>query len=140
MGLIEGDEPASDNDWESVTRGGDAAIQRWIDNQMVGTSCLIVLIGAETAGRKWIDYEIRKAWNDGKGVLGIHVHNLKNRHSQQSWKGNNPFSLIGMQNGGVLSSYVTVYDPPYSESTQVYGYISQNLAAWVEAAIRARTA
>lgn len=140
MGVIEGDEPASDNDWESVKRGGDAAIQRWIDNQLSGKSCLIVLIGAETAGRKWIDYEIRKAWNDGKGVLGVRIHNLKNRHGQQTWKGNNPFSGIQMQNGGTLSSYATIYDPPFSESTEVYGYIFRNLAAWVETAIANRVA
>lgn len=140
MGVIEGDAPASDNDWETVKRGGDAAIQRWIDNQMSGKSCLIVLIGAETAGRKWIDYEIRKAWTDGKGVFGIHIHNLKNRDGDQAWKGGNPFASIPMQNGGFLSSHVATYDPPYSESTQIYGYISENLATWVEAAIRARMA
>lgn len=28
IGSIEGNSPASDNDWETVTRGGDAAIKR----------------------------------------------------------------------------------------------------------------
>ena len=34
--------------WESVKRGGDAAIKRWIEEQLDGTSVTVVLIGAET--------------------------------------------------------------------------------------------
>src|SRR5690349_5507067 len=71
IGVIEGNAPASDNGWESVKKGGEAAIQKWIDLQLSGRSCAIVLIGSETAGRKWINYEIGKAWNEGKGVVGI---------------------------------------------------------------------
>lgn len=33
MGVIEGNVPVSDNDWETITRGGDAAIERWIADQ-----------------------------------------------------------------------------------------------------------
>ena len=65
IGAIEGNRPASDNDWESVTRGGDNAIKNWIAAQMNGRSFAIVLAGAETANRKWINYEIIKAWDDG---------------------------------------------------------------------------
>ena len=55
MGMVEDDEPVSDNDWEAVTRGGDAAIQRWIDGQMQGKSCAVVLIGSNTAGQTQVD-------------------------------------------------------------------------------------
>ena len=92
MGVVEGNSPASDNDWEAVTRGGDTAIRNWINGQIRGKSCAVVLIGSRTAGRKWIKYEIEQAWNDGKGLLGIYIHNLKNRLGHQSTKGNNPFS------------------------------------------------
>ena len=30
IGAIEGNRPATDNDWEAVKRGGDDAIKRWI--------------------------------------------------------------------------------------------------------------
>ena len=30
MGVIEGNRPASDNEWEKVTSGGDKAIEKWI--------------------------------------------------------------------------------------------------------------
>lgn len=139
IGVIEGNASASDNDWETVTRGGGAAIQRWIDNQLSGRSCTIVLIGANTAGRKWINYEIIKSWNDGKGLLGIYIHNLKDRTGQQACRGSNPFDEISLEGSGRnLSSIVMSYDPYYSVSTYVYDHIKENLATWVEEAVRIR--
>ena len=137
MGLVEGNRPVSDNEWESVTRGGNAAIKRWIDGQMYGKSCAIVLIGRHTSGRKWIQYEIRKAWNDNKGLVGIYIHNLRDRNGDQAPKGANPFYRISV-NGKRLSSMVKAYDPPYKRSKNVYSHIAENLAAWVEEAIRIR--
>ena len=137
MGLVEGDEPVSDNDWETVTRGGDGAIRRWIDGQMYRKSCVIVLMGTRTSGRKWIKYEIEKAWNDGKGLLGICIHNLKDINGDQSRKGANPFYSFTV-NGRRLSSIVKAYDPPYKRSKNVYAYIHNNMADWVEEAIEIR--
>ena len=79
IGALEGNSPVSDNKWEEIKKGGDTAIEKWIGAELSGKSCAIVLIGANTAGRKWINHEIEKGWNDGKGVLGIYIHNLKNR-------------------------------------------------------------
>lgn len=137
MGVIEGNSPVSDNDWESITAGGDEKIKKWIDGQLSGKSVAIVLIGAGTAGRKWINYEIKKAWGDGKGVLGTYIHNLKNRDGEQSSKGNNPFDAFTID-GKSLASIVKAYDPPYSTSTYVYDHIKDNLADWVEKPIEIR--
>ena len=137
MGVITGNQPASDNDWETVKRGGDAAIKRWIAGQIKGKSVAIVLIGEKTAGRKWIKYEIQKAWSDGKGVLGVYFHNLKDSDGNQSSKGGNPFADLNL-NGTKLSSIVKAHDPPYSSSTYVYDYIKENLADWIETAINIR--
>lgn len=139
MGVIEGNSPVSDNDWEKIKKGGDTAIKNWIDGQLKGRSCTIVLIGANTAGRKWIKYEIEKSWNDGKGVLGIYIHNLKDKEGNQSPKGRNPFDDFTVnKDGKKLSSIVKAYDPPYSISTNVYNYIKENLEKWVEEAISIR--
>jgi hypothetical protein len=139
MGVVEGDVPVSDNDWETVTRGGDAAIERWIDAQMKGKSCAIVLIGANTAGRKWITHEIKTAWNSGKGVFGVHIHTLKDRTQSQSTRGGNPFDHLTLDGGARrLSSVVKVYDPPHLDSTAVYAHIKQNLESWADAAIAQR--
>ncbi|MGE3961943.1 MAG: TIR domain-containing protein [Dehalococcoidia bacterium] len=139
IGALEGNKPASDNDWEEVTNGGDTAIKKWIDGQMSGRSCAVVLIGANTSGRKWINYEITKAWNDGKGVLGIYIHNLKDSAGFQSSKGSNPFyNITHKPTGKRLSSIVMAYDPPFTTSTKVYGHIEDNIADWMEKAIEIR--
>lgn len=137
MGVIEGNKPATDNDWEDVKKGGDKAIQNWIDDQLKGKSVAIVLIGENTAGRKWIKYEIKKAWDDGKGVLGVYVHNLKDKDENQASKGRNPFEDFTIDDKK-MSSIVKAYDPPYAMSTNVYNHIKENLADWIEKAIEIR--
>jgi len=137
IGTIEGNKAASDNDWESVTKGGDEAIKKWINNQLDGRSCTAVLIGSETAGRKWIKYEIEKSWNDGKGIFGIYIHNLKDTMGKQTTKGKNPFSDFNI-NGISLDSIVKAYDPPYLDSKDVYEHISNNIEKWIEEAITIR--
>lgn len=139
MGVIEGNLPASDNDWEAIKKGGDSAIQKWIDGQLDGKSCTVVLIGANTAGRKWIKYEIETAWNVGKGVVGIFIHGLKDLDGKQSSQGRNPFEEFTMKKDGKkLSSIVKAHNPPYSDSKQVYAHIKDNLADWIDEAIEIR--
>jgi hypothetical protein len=104
---------------------------------MKGKSCIVVLIGNDTAGRKWIKHEIKKAWEAKKGVVGIYVHNLKDKDSTQSTKGSNPFDSVTID-GKKLSDTVKVYDPPYSTSTNVYDHIKTNIDGWVEKAIEIR--
>ena len=134
MGIVEENEPVSDNDWETITKGGDTAIQKWIDGQMYGKSCVVVLIGSKTAERKWIKYEIKKGWEDGKGLLGIYIHMLKNANSRTALKGRNPFEdfTVGQRN---LSNIVKVYGNGYKHSKNLYAHIQENLAHWVEEAI-----
>lgn len=139
MGVVEGNQPVSDNDWETVKKGGDAGIQKWIDDQLYGKSVVVVLIGAKTAGRKWIKYEIEKGWNQKKGVLGIYIHNLKDAAGNQATKGANPFNDFTIKSSGAkLSSIIKTYDPPFTTSTNVYKHINDNLADWIEKAIEIR--
>ena len=137
IGVVEGNSPAFDNDWEEITKGGESAIKNWIDRQMHGRSCVVVLVGTNTAGRKWIDYEIRKAWSDGKGVVGIHVHGLKDRDGQVSKPGKNPFDhlVIGAKR---FSSIVKCYNPSGSTSQDRYAWIKKHLGDAIEEAIQIR--
>lgn len=137
MGKIEGNSIATTNSWEEVTKGGDKAIEKWIDDNMSGKSCVIVFVGENTAGRKWIKYEIEKAWNEGRGIFGIHIHNLKDSNGNQANKGNNPFDDFNL-NGKSLSSIVKCYNPPFTKSTYVYDHIKENLEDWIEEAIKIR--
>lgn len=139
IGAIDGNKPATDNDWEAVTKGGDAAIKKWINDQMDGRSCTVVLVGSETANRKWINYEIVKSWDDNKGVVGIHIHGLKNSDQKTSVRGANPFDYINYGNTGKkLSSIVKCYNPGGSTSQECYNWIKNYLSYAVEEAIKIR--
>ena len=141
IGVTEHDEPVSSNAWEEVKRGGDAAIRKWINDQMSTRSCVIVLIGSQTANRKWVNYEIERAWTDKKGLLGINIHRLLNQDGKATAKGNNPFLYIKLTSGETIANYpqhARVYDPPHTDSKDVYGYIKDHLEEWVENAIKNR--
>lgn len=139
IGSIEGSAPAKDNDWETVVGRGSAAIERWIENQMYGRTCAIVLVGQGTADRKWINHEIIKAWNRGMGVVGIRIHGLKNLQGAIATAGANPFDFIGYNSTGrKLSSIVKCYDPPGLDSKARYAWIAANMSAIVEQAIDIR--
>ena len=108
---------------------------------MEGKSCSVVLVGSDTADRKWINYEIVESWNDGMGVVGIHIHGLKNLDGKIATKGKNPFGFITYgQDEKKLSSIVKCYNPPGSNSKERYAWISKNLANAVEEAIKIRRA
>lgn len=139
MGVIEGNRPVTDNDWEQIKRGGEKTIQNWIDGQLKGRSCTAVMIGSKTAGRKWIKYEIENSWNNGKGVFGVYIHNLLDKDRKKSVKGKNPFTDFTMnRDAKKLSSIVKAYDPPYSKSTNVYNHIKDNIADWANEAVSIR--
>lgn len=134
IGKVEGNSPASDNDWESITKGGDAAIKKWINGQMYGKSCVVVLVGTKTAGRKCIKYEIEKALEDGKGLVGIHVNKLKDAGGETAVKGTNPFSYFEVD-GVPLTQSAKCHTPSGTTSTAAYEDISNNIEEWIEDAI-----
>jgi hypothetical protein len=69
MGKLEGQRIVTGQRWEEVKKGGDDAVKRWINTEMNGKTCLVVLGGSNTASRPWVRYEIKKAWNDKLGLL-----------------------------------------------------------------------
>lgn len=139
IGAIEGNKPASDNNWETVTGGGDKKIKEWISEQMKGRTCTVVLAGANTANRKWINHEILESWDRGIGVLVIYIHNITDVSENQSSKGANPLYYI--THGPTqkrLSTIAKAYDPPRTTSKGVYNYIADNIDDWIEEAIQIR--
>lgn len=134
MGIVDGDEPVSPNEWEQLERK-DGGIKKWIDDNMAYRSCVIVLVGKRTADRKWVKYEIEKAWNEGKGVFGIYIHNLKCPRNGLGSQGANPFDQFSVMGKGKLSGLVKCYNP---KSNDAYNDIKTNIGAWVEAAITSR--
>lgn len=139
IGAIEGQPVIDGNKWEEVEKKGQ--VQAWIDKEMKGRSCVVVLIGRATAGRKWVKYEIEKGWNDGKGVVGVYIHNVAKLDGTTDTKGKNPFEAFTVGTAKKnMSKIVKAYDPPGTTSAAVYNHIAKNLDAWVEEAIKIRRA
>ncbi|HTA83463.1 MAG TPA: TIR domain-containing protein [Bacteroidia bacterium] len=141
IGTLEENEPVKANAWEDIKKGGDKAIENWINDTMKDRNCAVILVGEKTAERPWVRYEIKKAWADGKGVLGIHIHNLKcpvkireYPYTGKSNKGVNPFETFTLGNKD-MSSIVQCYNP---DPNDAYGDIKAGLEKWVEKAIEIR--
>ena len=139
INALEGQTICSANDWEQVKRRGDAAIEKWIIDQMYGKSCVVVLVGAETASRPWVVHEISKGWNDGKGVLGIRIDKLLNSSSQASVAGPNPFEKVTFTGTNrTLAGVAPLKIPSGYDSKSVYASIADNIEQWIEEAIQIR--
>ena len=138
IGVVEGNRPATDNDWEEIKKGGYRAVRKWIDAQMKHRSCTVVLVGSNTANRYWINYEIIKSWNEGMGVAGIYIHGLEDSGGHISGKGDNPFDCISFEDGQKVSEVVKCHDPAGMSSKERYDWISQYLSDAVEEAIGIR--
>lgn len=119
--------------WEEAKRRGEDAIRRMIDRGLENTSVTAVLIGAETADREWVRYEITKSYERGNGLLGVYIHGIKDRNGYTDRKGDNPFDRLYIEKNGrriYLSQVYSTYDWVSND-----GY--SNFAPWTEAAARA---
>lgn len=133
-------QPLVDDDtWNLLTRQGEHTVQRAIDRTLETRACLIVLISRFTRGRRWINYEIVRAWNQKKGVLGIHVHNIADDEGGTGMKGPSPFQDFDLVNGcGKLSSLAPVHEAPFRDPGIALSYVANNLDDWIDEAIKIR--
>jgi hypothetical protein len=139
IGALEGQAVCTANAWEEVKKKGDAAVERWIEENMHGKSCLVCLVGSQTASRPWVIHEISKAWNDGKGVVAIRIDKLLDVNGRPSVAGTNPLSKVNFsRKSGTLADVAQLKVPAGSESKAVYASIAANIEAWIEEAIRIR--
>lgn len=118
--------------WEEVKKKGEEAVKRWIDKQLEGTSVTIVLIGAETSEREYVRYEIIQSYNKGNGLLGVYIHNLKDKNGQTDRKGNNPFDYIYIEQNGRKVYFSQLY--PTYDWVNDDGYNS--FGNWIERAAK----
>lgn len=118
-------------EWEKIEREGDAAIKRWIQDQLKNTSVTAVLIGAETASRDWVRHEIRESWKRGNAIIGVRIHGIKDQDSKTDSFGVNPLDVIKFEDGTALSTVCKTYD-------WVADNGREHLGEWLEDAVQAR--
>jgi hypothetical protein len=95
-GVVEGSAAAGFQDaslWEEAKKKGDADVKRLIDKGLIGTTVTVVLIGAETAQRKYVDYEIEQSIARGNGLLGIYISGIKDNRGNTDIQGSAPRKL-----------------------------------------------
>lgn len=139
INALEGQALATPNAWEEIKRKGDASIKKWIDDNMSGKGCVVVLVGSQTASRPWVIHEISKGWNDGKGVLGIRIDKLLDAKGQSSTAGPNPFSKVNFTGSQrTLADVAPLKAPAGTDSKGAYASIASNIEAWIEEAIKIR--
>ena len=101
---------------EKIKKDGDAAVKRWIDSQLSGTSVTAVLIGSETLSRPFVKYEIKQSISRGNGIIGVFVNKIKDFDQTTSFRcdtSNFNYSLYdwvagdGYANLGESSKYTT---------------------------------
>jgi hypothetical protein len=113
--------------WEKAKKEGEEAVKRMINGALTGTSVTVVLIGAETASRQWVRYEIAQSIKGGNGLVGIYIHNLKTDEGETDTKGPNPLEDFAEQMAAAGYGPLRTYDWAYAD-----GY--HNVAAWIEEA------
>lgn len=118
--IVEGTAAAGFRDgslWEEAKLKGDAAIKKLIDQGLQGTTVTAVLIGSETANRKYVNYEIEKSLERGNGLLGIYIHNIADQQGYTCRQGAVPAGLLRV-------------------NAPVYIWDRNNFGSWVEEAAR----
>lgn len=99
--------------WEQLKRQGKQKVKNWINSQLKNTSVTVVLIGAKTHTRCWVEYEIKRSIEKGNGLLGIRVHRMKDLNRKTDTRGRNPLrdhqisTKYGSQSA---SSYYNTHD------------------------------
>ncbi len=80
--------------WEEAKKKGDAAIKALILDGLKNTSVTVVLIGAKTADRPWVKYEIDESVKRGNGLMGVRIHMLKDQKGNTDLPGAVPKALL----------------------------------------------
>lgn len=119
--------------WEKSKQRGDAALQQLIEDGLRGTSVTAVLIGYETAHRKWVDYEIRRSYELGKGIIGVYISQMKDISGKADPRGVNPLSYWHYTDGNGQKVYFSQVYPTY-DWVDDDGYA--NFGSWVEKAAK----
>lgn len=136
LGAVDGQSILKPQEWEEVKRKGDRAIENWIDEQMRYKRTVVVLVGAHTADRRWVKYEIIKAWNEKRPLVGIRIHGLADSSGQPDQPGANPFEAVTMSDGRTIAGYVPLHVPAGNTTKGVYSSIENNIESWIDGAYR----
>lgn len=85
---------------EEAKRKDAASLRKFLRKEMEGSSVVCVLIGKETAERRWVRFEILQGLLDARGVVGVRVNTIADFKGNPTSPGSNPFELLGVYRKG----------------------------------------
>lgn len=121
-------------EFERIKRQGQKVVENWIDGQLNGTSVTVVLIGADTLNRPFVQYEICKSLERNNGIIGVHINRVRDMRTQIGSSKGNVHTIIGYYKDGKPAYFDDICDGIYDYTAQ-NGYA--NLGSWIELAARA---
>jgi len=104
--------------WERAKTKGASALKKLILDGLEGTSATVVLIGEETADRRWVRFELQESRDRGNALIGVRIHHLADQRGDASRRGRVPDLLR------------EVGAPVYAWTAEAH-----DLGEWVEQAI-----
>jgi len=97
IGAVEGVAAAGFHDsslWDETKRRGESAVKKLINQGLNESTVTVVLIGAETANRSNVNYEVERSVARGNGILGIRINNIKDKDGRTDPPGEVPNALV----------------------------------------------
>jgi hypothetical protein len=121
-GVVEGVSATGFHDaslWEEAKKKGADPVRKMIDIGLDGTTVTVVLIGAQTASREYVSYEIEQSVARGNGIFGIRISNIKDKDGNTDGPGSVPAALVSIG--------APIYDWEYGK-----------IGEWVENAVKSK--
>ncbi|PYS96554.1 MAG: TIR-like domain-containing protein [Acidobacteria bacterium] len=82
---------------EEAKKQGREGMERLIQRHLKNTSVTVVLIGAETANRPWVKYEIEQSIAQKNGLLGIYIGHMRGEDGRTPTQGLKPMVPPGVE-------------------------------------------
>ncbi len=80
--------------WEKSKEKKTSELKSLIEYGLLKTSVTVVLIGQNTSGRRWVNYEIIKSFEKGNGILAVYINRVKGK-TGLTRRGKNPLDRLG---------------------------------------------
>ena len=80
--------------WQNVKLRGTYGVNRWVTDELYGTSATIILIGTLTSKQAHVLHAIQQSVKQGNGLVLIDIHNIRDQDLKLAPKGQNPVEAL----------------------------------------------
>ena len=82
--------------WGDATMGGPGTIKRMLAEALENTSVTCVLIGPQTAAKRWVRYEIVESIQRRNRLIGVHISGIPDKSKKTASAGKSPFEELAL--------------------------------------------